>query len=380
MSELLGQCVGLIGGADWSRVRKHTGQYFTHGSIAHQVPRIMEHVTTHLDNLRSAGRLSDHIISSLDPVQDLKFLPFWIIAEILYGDLSLDMKAELTDLAEQRERLWQRMIRGGMTRFSIARLWPWGTASDLRRFKKGWEKFNKQAMDACVISRKNTPIVAMYEAVREGTLLLQELLQTCDEMLFANLDVTIGALSWNLVFLAAHGDTQDRIRREIMTISSDEKAVAKMRNYVQDSSSLLSASILESARLRPLAPFSVPQSAPTSRRIGLFTVPKNTNFIVDTYKLNIQSEFWGSNREIYDPGRFMGAKASEFRYSFWRFGFGPRQCLGKYVADVMLRSLLAELVRDWKLSLHEVDGDWAKRKDSWITCPDLKIRCEPIPG
>lgn len=41
-----------------------------------------------------------------------------------------------------------------------------------------------------------------------------EVLHALDEMLFDNLDVTIGGLSWNFVFLAADPDTQSRLRAE----------------------------------------------------------------------------------------------------------------------------------------------------------------------
>jgi cytochrome P450 len=373
MGELLGKCVGLISGPDWSRVRERTGKHFTHSAATQQVPLVIKRTTKHIHHLCSTGSLSMKGSTFLDPVQDLKYLPFWIVADLLYGELSQAMQAEMRDLAELREKIWGQMIQGGMTRFSFARYLPWGPAKKLRVFKKRWEAFNRQARDACVQSRQQTPIVDMFAAVDHGTLQLEELLQTCDEMLFANLDVTIGALSWNLVFLATHQDTQDEIRREILANTSNYEDQAK---YLQDNATLLSASILESSRLRPLAPFSVPQAAPTERRVGPYLVPAYTNFIIDTYKLNIQHDIWGADGQTYKPSRFLGAKASELRYSFWRFGFGPRQCLGKYIGDVMIRSVLVELLTSWKLEFDGEGKDWAKKEGVWITTPDVVVRCE----
>lgn len=375
MGELLGQCLGLVSGATWSRLRVHSSKRFTHSAAAQQVPDIRTRVNKHIDHLCSTGSLSRKGSSFLDPVEDLKYLPFWIVADLLYGKLSSNMEAEMKELSKLREEIWRRMIRGGMTRFGVARFLPWGPAKDLREFKTRWAAFNRQAKDACVQSCQQTPIVEMFAAVDAGALKLEELLQTCDEMLFANLDVTIGALSWNLVFLASHQDFQDRIRREIIANTSNPGDQAK---YLRDSETLLTASILESSRLRPLAPFSVPQAAPTDRRVGPYLIPPHTNFIIDTYKLNVQHEIWGSDGQTYNPSRFVGAKASELRYSFWRFGFGPRQCMGKYVADVIIRSLLVQLMKGWRLDFDGDDKDWERKEGVWITIPDLVVRCERI--
>ena len=60
----------------------------------------------------------------LDPAQELKMLPFWIIAEILYGELSDEMQATLRFLAPLREELFQHVIRGGLARFHWSKYLP----------------------------------------------------------------------------------------------------------------------------------------------------------------------------------------------------------------------------------------------------------------
>lgn len=131
----------------------------------------------------------------------------------------------------------------------------------------------------------------LYQAVESGTMDIEQLLQTLDEMLFANLYVTMGGLSRNLLL---------------------HPRCWQLRS-------------LESARLKPSAAFSVPQSVPTARRVGEFLVPPRTNFIVDTRAVNIHNLFWGDDGETYRPATFLGQKASEMWYQYWRFGFGPRR-------------------------------------------------------
>lgn len=62
----------------------------------------------------------------------------------------------------------------------------------------------------------------------------------------------------------------------------------------------------------------------------------------------------------------------------WRFGFGPRQCMGKFVADRMLRSIVASIIRDWQLQLRPEDAntDFTVNPDEWITHPDIRLICK----
>jgi cytochrome P450 len=78
---------------------------------------------------------------------------------------------------------------------------------------------------------------------------MTQVLQTVDESLYANLDVGIGSVSWNLVFLACYPEVQEELVREIQ----DETARQGWEAYVQRSDTLLEACICESLRLRPIA-------------------------------------------------------------------------------------------------------------------------------
>jgi cytochrome P450 len=237
-------------------------------------------------------------------------LPFFIVADILYGELSPRLKGELESLVVLRESLWERMIQGGATRYSWSRYLPTKTRRDLREFKIRWGKFNDEAYEASLLERKNAAILAMYAAANSGSIASEELLQTIDEILFANLDVTMGGISWNLLFLAANQDVQGDIRREIQQARGSDTG-RDWEDFLQSSSTLLAVSIMESSRLKPLAAFSVPQSAPTDRVVSGYLVPAGTNFVVDTHSLNIKNPYWGTDRDVYRPSRFIDKKPPE---------------------------------------------------------------------
>ena len=360
---------------------------------------IRAETVAHLDSLTAEkdGRLSRKL---LDPVADFKMLPFFIVARILYGELPQNLKAELRRLASVREALFHHVVVGGLTRFRWARHLPLAANRDLEAFRSSWEAFNssayahaKQMVASSRAMDPLPPIVSMWESVERSELTMAELSQTLDEALFANLDVTMGSVSWNIVFLAANPDVQRRLRREVMGGLPPEEetfirpdpspipastATTGPQPLLLSNTSLLAACILESARLRPLAAFSVPQSAPTPRTLDGYLIPAGTNYIVDAHALNSSPAFWGPDAGIYRPERFFEHGATALRYRYWRFGFGPRQCLGKHVADMIVRALLAALVSRFELGLVDEGREWERDKEMWISHPQMEVSCVPI--
>jgi len=64
----------------------------------------------------------------------------------------------------------------------------------------------------------------------------------------------------------------------------------------------------------------------------------------------------------------------------WRFGFGPRQCLGKNVADIILRVIMAELLKHHQLKIVQKEGkDGVQLQlDSWIGLPNGTVQLTQI--
>ncbi|KAL4886434.1 cytochrome p450 monooxygenase GliC [Aspergillus karnatakaensis] len=386
MGEVLGKCLGLISGTQYRTLRSISEPAFRHSTATTYLPLIQQRVTQYLSQCPSLNpasttksgpaERSEKENYLIDPVSDFKFLPFLITADILYGPLSPEMEETLTTLSPLREELFKHVISGGVTRHSWSRFLPSASNTLLSNFQTRWARFNHDAYNrARAKNWVDTPVYHLFSAVEDGKISIENATQTLDEMLFANLDVTMGALSWNPVFLAANVDVQETLYRDIKQAEQES-----MEKYLQSSTTLLHHCVLESSRLKPLAAFSVPQSAPTSRVLDGYLIPSGTSYIVDSYALNIEDPFWGADRYVYRPSRFQGLTASEIRYHLWRFGFGPRQCLGRYVADLIIRVFLVELVKGWEVGFLEGEGagekGWERDLGSWITHPRMRLVCE----
>ncbi|KAI0182496.1 cytochrome P450 [Xylaria flabelliformis] len=375
MGELLGKCLGLITGDNWRRFHATLAGDFKFSDASSFWPSISRLIDEHLSALFEKPGL---IEGRLNPTTDLRLIPFWITAEYVYGPLDSSSRHELEMLIPLADSLFKRVIQGGWTRYAWSKYFPTRTNRDLQKFKNGWGKVNDTLYIKCIKDIPNAPVVQIYQAMDKGIITREQGLQTLHEMLFANLDVTIGGLSWNLLFLASEPDVQADLRDEIRKARTEtEDASIGLEKYIMSPSSLLAASVLESARLKPAAAFSIPQAAPTDRVVGGFLIPAGTNFIVDTYAINVENPYWGTDREQYRPSRFKERKAWEMRYNYWRFGFGPRQCLGKHLADVIIRSVIAHLVEHYHLSMMYV-STWERNPETWILESNTELRCEKI--
>lgn len=155
------------------------------------------------------------------------------------------------------------------------RFLPTNTGKKLSNFKWQWQSFNQSVYHHSRLSNPLAVIVQIYEAVNHGTIFHEQLLQSIDEALFRNLDVTIGGLSRNLVFLAANLACQESLRTQVLSQKPQTQDA-----YVQSSTTFLAACVLESSRLKLLAASSVPQSAPTDRLADL-VISERTLSVLD---------------------------------------------------------------------------------------------------
>ncbi|KAF2259667.1 putative cytochrome P450 monooxygenase [Lojkania enalia] len=368
MHQLLGSCLGLIGGSPWEAVRETFKGPFLPTQATTFAPLIQSEVKKFFDALMHDRKLESGVI---DPAKDLSMLPFLIIAKIIYGELEEAQHKELKELIKIREALFRQVMSGGLSRFYWSKYLPTKTNASLIEFKYRWKTFNDKVISKLLDMGKYTPIVQMSRFIESGKVTGEQFYQTLDEILFANLDVTTGGTSWVLTLLATYEEYQSKVRTELYRKEDSNM----LEEYITKSFTLLDACILESARLKPAAAFTVPQSAPTIRIVDGFIIPANTNVIVDTYALNIRNEFWGEDSRTYRPERFLEKAASEYRYHYWRFGFGPRQCLGKYIADLIIRATISYIIINYDLECPMEEDGPGRNHEVWIDHPVTLLRC-----
>lgn len=238
--EVLGQCVGLLSLQPWRNLRKYVEEPFSRPSALKYAKDITLQAQEFLRNLGIGSS------KGINPAVDLQFFPFLVVANILFGRLSAEQREKLLELAPLREELFKEVIKGGVNRLWIAQYTPGSGVGLLRRFQEIWETFVAEAYQRALVHAPNAPIVVLWQGMLEGAISKQEVLQTLDESLYANLDVTTSAIAWNVILLAQNPEQQALVRAEVM------ENVDFPESYINKQDTLLAAAVVEAARLRPI--------------------------------------------------------------------------------------------------------------------------------
>ena len=107
------------------------------------------------------------------------------------------------------------------------------------------------------------------------------------------------------------------------------------------------------------------------------------------YASNRSTLNFPSNPSTFDPSRWMSKPAdtssadtkptSNPKSAFDPFSFGPRNCLGRYLARLEMRLILTHLL--WTFDLEVADGDtlagWEEQK-SWILRQKAPLRVKLV--
>lgn len=165
------------------------------------------------------------------------------------------------------------------------------------------------------------------------------ILEEAITLLFAGQDTSAATLSWTLHLLSQHMDVQERLAEHLLKNEDDR---------------YLEAVLKESMRLYPVAPFVVRHVGDTPLRIpgGNATIPAGTLACIWIYSLHRNPAVWKDRPNEFVPERWLlqqGA-APPTSAAYMPFCLGPRQCLGQPLAQTVLRTLLARVVRAFVLT------------------------------
>ncbi|KAK4176247.1 cytochrome P450 [Triangularia setosa] len=362
--QLLGECMGLINGTRWTALRSEFAPTYTHSAVQEKMHTISNQAHEYVSNLDPQRRST----FNLRTAKAVSRFPFFSTATSIYGPLSDQEKEALWSIAQQSLAIMGKyVLSGGIYR--SARLSRWlspAAMRDLDAFQRSWEEFNIE-MFRTRREKNAVPIVGLWQHVEEGLVTKDEALHTLSEIIFANLDVATGTLSWLVIFLALDENVQKQLREEFSNGRAEDLCTSK--------NNLLTHCFLETLRLRPFTAFSIPESSPNEKALGGFHVPANTSVVVSALCVNYNKAFWGHGTEEFRPSRFQSVKPLDLRYNLFSFGFGTRKCLGQHFGEVMMKLFVIHLLERYELSLTPAArADLNKvGRDNWVPIPEAEV-------
>jgi len=158
-------------------------------------------------------------------------------------------------------------------------------------------------------------------------------------------ETTASGLAWTLWLLAKDPESQDRLRNEVTPVfASNPRPDYRSLKDLQ----WLDCVIQESLRVLPPVPMSFRQAAKTDYIEGVL-VPKGTILYIPIRVINTWKEIWGEDAEEFHPARWLNLpKVYNSTFSTLSFFAGPHACIGKTMAIIEMKAVLAALITNFK--------------------------------
>ncbi|KDQ54866.1 hypothetical protein JAAARDRAFT_181568 [Jaapia argillacea MUCL 33604] len=158
-------------------------------------------------------------------------------------------------------------------------------------------------------------------------------------------ETTASGLAWTLWLLANDPQSQRKLRAEVTPLLD-----ANPRPSYRELKDLqwLDCVVLESLRLMPPVPMTLRKAAKTGTIDGV-SVSKGTILYIPIRVVNTWKEIWGDDAEEFNPARWHSLPNTYHpTYSMLSFIAGPHACIGKTMAIIEMKSVLALLVANFE--------------------------------
>jgi cytochrome P450 len=170
-------------------------------------------------------------------------------------------------------------------------------------------------------------------------------------------DTSSMATLWFFYRLSKHPEVEAKIREELATklksLGVDHDGYITTHHVKQ--LVYLEATIKETLRLHPTAPFMVRQALQDTVLDGDVIIRKGQTVGISVYAMARNPRVWGPDAAEFKPERWIDTKTGELltfpATKFFTFSAGPRTCIGMKLAMLNLRVLTANLLHRYKFEI-----------------------------
>ncbi|KAK0441530.1 cytochrome P450 [Desarmillaria tabescens] len=160
-------------------------------------------------------------------------------------------------------------------------------------------------------------------------------------------DTSANGLAWALYLLAKNPDVQEQLRAEVSPFCSPDCGRPDIRKIKQ--LQYLDCVINESLRLFPPIPMTFRKSTKDDHLDGKF-VPKGTLIYVPIRAVGWLKSVWGDDVAEFRPSRWLDLPPG-YHPIYSAFLLGPQSCIGKFMAILEMKAILASLIGNFEFAL-----------------------------
>lgn len=233
------------------------------------------------------------------------------------------------------------------------------------------------------VENEKHDLLSRFMASQDETYYKSEvpLLDVVISFLLAGRETTSSALTWFFWLLSSRPDVQRRILDEVAAVrarrnsSNNKQGDADDRVVGFDLDELremhyVHAAITESMRLYPPVPMNLLRADTDDVLPDGTAVQAGWSVAYNSYGMGRMESVWGGDAREYRPERWLNPADGTFRpdspFRFVAFHAGPRLCLGKEMAYIQMKSIVACVLEELDVA---VDGAYRPRQ-----VPSLTLR------
>ncbi|CAG9788742.1 unnamed protein product [Diatraea saccharalis] len=194
----------------------------------------------------------------------------------------------------------------------------------------------------------------------------EQLREHIDSITIAGNDTTALVIAYALLLLGSHDDAQDKVVEELKSIFGESDRIPTKEDLSK--MDYLERVIKETMRLYTVVPI-IGRKTQKELKLKNFTLPAGVGCAVATFVMHRSKNLWGPDADSFDPDRFLPENSvNRHPCAFIPFSFGSRNCIGRHFGMMVMKSVLATILRSYKI------------KSKTINRLKIEILLFPVPG
>lgn len=138
----------------------------------------------------------------------------------------------------------------------------------------------------------------------------------------------------------------EEVDRVLRDLSPDDQLTLEHINELK----FIEQIIRESLRLGPPAP-NIGRECWEDTKIRDCVLPRGTTVIFNLFSMHRREDMYGPTANVFDPDRFHPDEMQKRNpYAFAPFSLGPRNCIGYRYANMAMKIILANLLRNFRFT------------------------------